>query len=435
MDVVEKNHSYFLAELENANLSKKKDDPVAVIIRAKYDFNGMLSASPAQSLFLQIAKTHRVVIKIIENANQFGLAICSASLEVGKEISLLVVMAHGYLDRIQFGREQSWYELWQEPFYQKKHILQEDFSLLATEAKIILYACATGQGIAQDISNISNKVVYAPMGVLWDTKTCLQNWPDPEVKIVSYNEKNEQHIQVFSPNNTSTSASSAEMFAKENNNSFFEMFQYLKKAASEGDANAQWKLGMLYLFGIEACPKSEEKAAYWLTLSACQGVAQAQFELGTMHLLGIGGLEQSNNEAGKWFSLSANQEFPAALFQMGEAFLNGKCGFSPSDEQAAKFFTLAAKKGVPQALFNLGVLYEHGRGVRRSLSYAKHIYEITDGLGISEAKARLDNLLQFKDQRLNIHETFMKGIHFLETLLKNMTSKVLSWVRPPHPGL
>ena len=83
----------------------------------------------------------------------------------------------------------------------------------------------------------------------------------------------------------------------------------------------------------------------------------------------------------------------------------------------------------------MGVLYEHGRGVRRSLSYAKHIYEITDGLGISEAKARLDNLLQFKDQRLNIHETFMKGIHFLETLLKNMTSKVLSWVRPPHPGL
>lgn len=80
------------------------------------------------------------------------------------------------------------------------------------------------------------------------------------------------------------------------------------------------------------------------------------------------------------------------------------------------------------------VVLSHGRGVQRSLSYAKHIHEIADGLGISEVKARLNNLLQFTDQRLNIYETFIKGIHFLETLLKNMTSKVLSWVRTLHPG-
>ncbi|MGL5264202.1 MAG: hypothetical protein ACRDAI_06495 [Candidatus Rhabdochlamydia sp.] len=86
-------------------------------------------------------------------------------------------------------------------------------------------------------------------------------------------------------------------------------------------------------------------------------------------------------------------------------------------------------------LYSIWVLYEHGRGVQRSLSYAKYIYEIADGFGISKAKARFDNLLQFADQRLNIYETLMKGVHFLETLLKVVASKIFSWVRSPHSDL
>ncbi|MGB7129112.1 MAG: tetratricopeptide repeat protein [Candidatus Rhabdochlamydia sp.] len=415
----------FLTKLDESNTNKNDSAPVALTIKAKYDVNNIFSSAPAQSWLLQIAKTHKVAIKTIEDARQLGQAIRNAHLELGKKVSFLVVMAHGYSDQLQFGNEISWYQFWRKPFYQKNCIVEEDFSLLTPDAKIFLYSCNSGLGIAQSISNVSKKTVYAPIGDLWDTKTCLQNCENQEIKPVSYNEKNEQHVWEFTPYKASIPICSTEIPSVENQESFSQLTDYLKEAASQGDANAQWKLGMLFLLGIGTCQQSEKNAAYWIGLAAEKGMPQAQFELGTMHLSGRGDLQKSDEEAGKWFSLSADKGYPQALFQMGIIYLNGQCGFKQSDELAAQFFTLAAAKGIPQALFNLGVLYEYGRGVPLSLSYAKHIYEIADGLGISEAKVRLDNLLQLGNQGLNFYETFVKGVHFLAAL-------IFSWVYPPH---
>ena len=425
----------FLTKLNESNASKNDLAPVVLTIKASYDINNIFSAAPAQSWLLQIAKTHKVAIKTIEDAREFGQAIRDGYLELGKKVSFLVVMAHGYSDQLQFGNEISWYQFWRKSFYHKNCIVKEDFSLLTPEAKIFLYSCNSGLGIAQSISHISKKTVYAPIGDLWDTKTCLQNCKSQEIKPVSYNEKNEQHVWQFTRYKAPIPICSTEISSIENQESFSQLTDYLKEAASQGDTNAQWKLGMLYLLGIGTCSRSEEQAVYWLNLSASQGVAQAQFEMGTMYLSGIGSVQKSDEEAGKWFSLSADKGYPQALFQMGVIYLNGQCGFKQSDELAAKFLVLAAAKGIPEALFNLGILYEHGRGVQRSLSYAKHIYEIANGLGISEAKTRLDHVLQFTDQHLNVYGTFVKGIRFLETLLKILTSKIFYWVCSPHPDL
>jgi len=386
-------HNHFLQELEKSNANKTPDAPVAVVIKAGHDWNGMFSAAPAQSLILQIAQTHRIAMKTIEDARQFGQAIREGCSKLGKDASLVLVMAHGYPDRLQFGREVPWYKFWRVSFYQKKYMLPEDFTRLSPVAKIVLFSCNSGLGMAQSLSNISNRTVHAPLGDLWDTKTCLQNWPDQEIKLVTYNEKNEQHMWAFTPNKSPTLVSSAGIFSTENKESFSSMTDHIKNAASKGDANAQWKLGMLHLLGIGTCCKSEKEATHWLWLAAKQGVPQAQFEFGNMTLIGRGDLKQSDRQAGQWFFRSASQEFPPALFQMGVAYLNGQYGFAQSDEKAVKFFTLAAKKGVPQALFNLAVLYEHGKGVKRSLNYAKRLYKIAEGLGITGSKERLANLI------------------------------------------
>jgi len=382
---VETGHNRFWQKLEQLNGTKKTDAPIAIVIKAENDYNGMLSAAPSESLLLQIAKTHRLAIKTIKDARQFGAAISS----LGTNTSLLVVMAHGYSDRIQFGCNTFWSRWLKTPFYCKKHIEKRDFASLKPDAKIILYACATGQGIAQDIANLSNRIVYAPTGSLVDTKTCLQNGSDSNLKIVSYDENNEQHMRIFYPNSPSALVATDQVFSDENKGSLLEMSAYLEEEALEGNGNAQWKLGIFYLFGIGNCQKSAQKGVHWLSLAAAQGEIQAQFELGNLYLLGAEGIEKSEQKGGEWIALAAKQEHPAALFQMGVFSLNGEYGFQRSDEKAANFFKSALRKGVPQALFNLGILYEFGRGVPRSASYANHLYKIADGLAIPGAKERL----------------------------------------------
>ena len=399
MNVIEPFQVYFWKELGESNARKTKRDPLAVVVIAKHDNNGMFSAASARSLLLQISKTHKISVKIIDDACQFGASISDAGSEAGSKISLLVVMAHGHPNRMQFGRNTLWNRLWHAPFYETKHIVRDDFASLSPDGKIILYSCTTGQGIAQKIANISKRTVCAPTELLLDTKTCLQHIPNQEFNIVTYDDKNQQHMQIFTPNGPPLPPFQSELYSEANKRSFSEMSEHLKDAASRGDANAQWKLGMFYLLGMGSCEKSEDIAVTWLAKAAVRGVTQAQLELGHMYLSGRGGLERSEKEAGKWFFLSASNKLPQALFQMGICYLSGQCGFEQSDEKAAEFFTSAAKNGISQSLFNLGVLYEHGRGVQRSLSYAKHLYRIADGLGISEAKIRLYSLLQTENER------------------------------------
>ena len=129
-----------LIRLDESNAQKSDSTPVALVIKAKHDVNGIFSAAPAWSLILHIAKTHRVAIKVIKDARQFGQVILKSHSELNKKVSCLLIMAHGYSDRIQFGKEASWYQFWQRPFFQKNCIVQEDFVHLTDDAKILLYS-------------------------------------------------------------------------------------------------------------------------------------------------------------------------------------------------------------------------------------------------------------------------------------------------------
>jgi TPR repeat protein len=381
----------FEERLKQANEAKNANAPVVVVLRGSHDHNGMFTSAPAQALLLQMSKTYRVIIKVIDDAKKFGLVMQDAYTLVNRKISILTIMTHGFSNQIQFGAGIPWYYFFSSarPFYQRKDILREDFTALEENAVIFLYSCSTGQGIAQDISNISGKTVYAPKGILYDTVTCLRNWPHPQFEMLSYNENNEQQMQVFNPYAVVPLVPSVDIFSEENKLSFSHMTDHLQEAAMTGDANAQWKFGMLHLLGLGHCKKSDESAVRWLTLAAEKGISQAQFELGLLYFLGRGGLDQSNEKAKMLIENSSKQGFSSALFQVGVFYLNGQCGFEASDSKAVEYFELAVKKGVTQALFNLAILYEEGRGVQRSLERAVRLYKIADGLGIEPAKGRL----------------------------------------------
>ena len=56
-------------------------------------------------------------------------------------------------------------------------------------------------------------------------------------------------------------------------------FYWYQKSAKQGDAQAQYNLGMLYEYG-HGTAVDEEQVLYWYQKSAEQGFEQAQLDLG-----------------------------------------------------------------------------------------------------------------------------------------------------------
>ena len=84
-----------------------------------------------------------------------------------------------------------------------------------------------------------------------------------------------------------------------------EAVNWYRKAAVQGDADAQYNLGVMYDTG-EGVPENDVEAVNWYRKAAEQGHASAQFNLGVMYANGAG-VPENNIYAYVWFSISAAQ--------------------------------------------------------------------------------------------------------------------------------
>ena len=91
--------------------------------------------------------------------------------------------------------------------------------------------------------------------------------------------------------------------------------------AEQGDATAQYKLGLMYATG-RGVLKDEAEAVRWYRLAAEQGVASAQFNLGVMYANGRGVLKDEA-EAVRWFRLAVDQGHAGAQFKLGFKYAVG----------------------------------------------------------------------------------------------------------------
>ncbi len=80
-------------------------------------------------------------------------------------------------------------------------------------------------------------------------------------------------------------------------------FRLLQPLAKQGDAFAQFNLGIMYGQG-RGVPQDKTEAMKWYRRAAERGDADAQFSLGTMYRLGRG-VPQDFVQAYKWFALAA----------------------------------------------------------------------------------------------------------------------------------
>ena len=117
----------------------------------------------------------------------------------------------------------------------------------------------------------------------------------------------------------------------------------LKKAAEEGDAEAQNLLGECYQKG-NGVDVDYNMAVSYYRMAANQGNADAQSNMAVCYSRGIGGLKKNMGQALKYFNNAANQGHAMAQYNMGEFYRTGGV-VSIDIETAMMWYRRAAAQG------------------------------------------------------------------------------------------
>ncbi|WP_171022145.1 tetratricopeptide repeat protein [Cohaesibacter sp. CAU 1516] len=170
-----------------------------------------------------------------------------------------------------------------------------------------------------------------------------------------------------------------------------EAFRLLNLAVSQGHVSAKIDLAWLYRQG-RGVERNYEEALRLYEEAALAGNNLAKINLGYMYISNLGApkSEQNKETAFKWYK-DAAETSAQAQYQLGEMYLynQGVPEGDDIDAKALKWLTKSAEQDYPAAINGLGVLYEHGRGVEKSLVQAHSYYVQASRLGSSIAKTNL----------------------------------------------
>ena len=109
--------------------------------------------------------------------------------------------------------------------------------------------------------------------------------------------------------------------------------------AEQGNALAQYNLGVMYYYGHNV-EQDYDEAVKWWRLAADQGHAYAQHYLANMYFCGYG-VTRSYEEAASLYRLAAEQGMAVSQHNLGSMYANGQ-GITQDYVQAHKWFSLAS---------------------------------------------------------------------------------------------
>lgn len=163
-------------------------------------------------------------------------------------------------------------------------------------------------------------------------------------------------------------------------------YRGFSKLAANGDAIAQYNLGVMFLTG-QGVKKNRRRSVKLHRKAAEQGLAVAQHGLAILYYRGQG-VRRSYAKAGKWFRAAAEQGYPDAQFNLGVMHFNGQ-GVARDMVEVVKWISLAAGKGHKDALYRLATMYEHGEPFKEDPNEALNWYKKAAARGHKEAAKRV----------------------------------------------
>lgn len=126
-------------------------------------------------------------------------------------------------------------------------------------------------------------------------------------------------------------------------------FEDTLKKAEQGDAKAQYSIGLMYNNG-QGVTQDFKQAFYWFKKSAEQGFANAQGDLGVMYDKGKGVI-QNYKQAFNWYKKSAEQGYASAQYNVGLMYYQGT-GITQNFKNAYIWESLAAAQSYKNAAKN-----------------------------------------------------------------------------------
>ena len=123
--------------------------------------------------------------------------------------------------------------------------------------------------------------------------------------------------------------------------------QEWRPLAEQGNADAQYKLGIMYRHG-EGVTQDYQAAIKWFKLAAEQGNVSAQSNLGAIYDQGLG-ITQDSSAAFKWFKLAAESGNGYARFILGEMYQQGR-GVARDYLRAHMWWNIAASEELASGL-------------------------------------------------------------------------------------
>lgn len=160
-------------------------------------------------------------------------------------------------------------------------------------------------------------------------------------------------------------------------------FECYKKAAIQGHADGQFKLGTMYYSGY-GVKKNYTEAINWFRKAAEQGLASAQNSIGYMYDNGLG-VTKNYTEAINWYRKAAEQGHASAQNNLGYMYNNGS-GVTKNYAEALNWYRKAAEQGNAAAQFNLGNMYYNGEGTTKNYAEAKKWLKKAAEQGLEQAK-------------------------------------------------
>lgn len=172
-------------------------------------------------------------------------------------------------------------------------------------------------------------------------------------------------ITTFSYASDSYYSDAQTSYAKGDFSQAFEGFQRLSK---EGDARADFQLGVMYLYG-RGIKEDSAIAANYFERAAEKGNEGAILVLGRMYLEGSG-VTKDIDKAIKIYENGASQNMPVFGYLLGNLYLDTSFP-KADDKKAVEWLNKAAEENSPEALYALGQFYENTDAAKSSSYFSK----------------------------------------------------------------
>ena len=165
-------------------------------------------------------------------------------------------------------------------------------------------------------------------------------------------------------------------------------FKDILKRAKDGNVEAQREAGFRLWLGIEGAPQDYKQSFNWLLKAAAQGDAAAQYMISVFYSSGYG-VEVSKSEAFKWCKKSAEQGHESAQLDLGHMYSNGS-GVSENLIEAFKWYKKAAINGNPKAQYITGIFYELKADEQQLKGSTYDVKDLADGYHLEMMKNRAE---------------------------------------------